>query len=38
MGAYFYGSRALHVGLRVPEEDEYAGLDLAEHGEVGYDF
>lgn len=25
------------VGLRVQEEDEYAGLDLAEHGEVGYD-
>lgn len=25
------------VGLRVHEEDEYAGLDLAEHGEVGYD-
>jgi Amt family ammonium transporter len=25
------------VGLRVHEEDEYSGLDLAEHGEVGYD-
>ena len=25
------------VGLRVHEEVEYAGLDLAEHGEVGYD-
>ena len=25
------------IGLRVHEEDEYAGLDLAEHGEVGYD-
>jgi Amt family ammonium transporter len=25
------------VGLRVHEEDEYVGLDLAEHGEVGYD-
>lgn len=25
------------VGLRVDEEAEYAGLDLAEHGEVGYD-
>jgi Amt family ammonium transporter len=25
------------VGLRVHEEEEYAGLDLAEHGEVGYD-
>jgi ammonium transporter, Amt family len=25
------------VGLRVHEEDEYAGLDLAEHGEVGYE-
>lgn len=25
------------VGLRVHEEDEFSGLDLAEHGEVGYD-
>jgi Amt family ammonium transporter len=25
------------VGLRVHEEDEFLGLDLAEHGEVGYD-
>jgi ammonium transporter, Amt family len=25
------------VGLRVDEETEYAGLDLGEHGEVGYD-
>jgi Amt family ammonium transporter len=25
------------VGLRVHEEDEFSGLDLVEHGEVGYD-
>lgn len=25
------------IGLRVDEETEYTGLDLAEHGEVGYD-
>jgi Amt family ammonium transporter len=25
------------VGLRVHEEDEFSGLDLAEHGEAGYD-
>jgi ammonium transporter, Amt family len=25
------------VGLRVHEEDEFSGLDLAEHGESGYD-
>ena len=25
------------VGLRVHEEDELSGLDLVEHGEVGYD-
>ena len=25
------------VGLRVQEEDEFSGLDLTEHGEVGYD-
>lgn len=25
------------IGLRVNEEDEFNGLDLAEHGEVGYD-
>jgi Amt family ammonium transporter len=24
------------VGLRVTEEDEYAGLDLSQHGESGY--
>jgi Amt family ammonium transporter len=27
----------LFVGLRVNEEVEFAGLDLSEHGEVGYD-
>ena len=26
------------VGLRIDEENEQSGLDLAEHGEVGYDF
>jgi Amt family ammonium transporter len=26
------------VGLRVTEEDEIQGLDLSQHGEVGYDF
>jgi Amt family ammonium transporter len=26
------------IGLRVSEEDEHAGLDLAIHGETGYDF
>ncbi|HEY2858732.1 MAG TPA: ammonium transporter [Terracidiphilus sp.] len=26
------------VGLRVSAEDEYAGLDLSQHGEEGYDF
>jgi Amt family ammonium transporter len=26
------------VGLRVTEEDEVQGLDLSQHGEVGYDF
>ena len=26
------------VGLRVTEEDEYAGLDLSQHGETGYNF
>jgi Amt family ammonium transporter len=26
------------VGLRVTEEDETQGLDLSQHGEVGYDF
>ena len=25
------------VGLRVDEEGEFSGLDLVEHGEVGYD-
>ena len=25
------------VGLRIDEEDEFSGLDLVEHGEVGYD-
>jgi Amt family ammonium transporter len=25
------------VGLRIDEEDEFTGLDLVEHGEVGYD-
>lgn len=25
------------IGLRVDEEVEFSGLDLAEHGEVGYD-
>jgi Amt family ammonium transporter len=28
----------LLVGLRVTEEDEIQGLDLSQHGEVGYDF
>jgi Amt family ammonium transporter len=27
----------LSIGLRVNEEVEFSGLDLAEHGEVGYD-
>ena len=26
------------VGLRVTEEEEIQGLDLSQHGEVGYDF
>ena len=26
------------VGLRVTEEQETQGLDLSQHGEVGYDF
>ncbi len=26
------------IGLRVSEEVEFTGLDLSEHGEVGYDF
>ena len=26
------------VGLRVTEDDEIQGLDLSQHGEVGYDF
>ena len=26
------------VGLRVSEEQEAQGLDLSQHGEVGYDF
>jgi Amt family ammonium transporter len=26
------------VGLRVTQEDEIQGLDLSQHGEVGYDF
>ena len=26
------------VGLRVSEEEEVQGLDLSQHGEVGYDF
>jgi Amt family ammonium transporter len=26
------------IGLRVNEEDERAGLDLAQHGEEGYDW
>jgi Amt family ammonium transporter len=25
------------MGLRVSEEDESTGLDLTQHGEVGYD-
>ena len=29
---------ALTGGLRVDEEDEMVGLDLAAHGERGYDF
>ena len=29
---------ALTGGLRVDEEDELVGLDLATHGERGYDF
>jgi Amt family ammonium transporter len=28
----------LIIGLRVSEEDEHTGLDLAVHGESGYDF
>jgi Amt family ammonium transporter len=28
----------LLVGLRVPVETEDVGLDLGDHGEVGYDF
>jgi Amt family ammonium transporter len=28
----------LLVGLRVTEEEEIQGLDLSQHGEVGYDF
>jgi Amt family ammonium transporter len=24
------------MGLRVPEEEEYEGLDLSQHGESGY--
>lgn len=26
------------VGLRVTADDEVQGLDLSQHGEVGYDF
>jgi ammonia channel protein AmtB len=26
------------MGLRVSEEDESTGLDLSQHGEVGYTF
>jgi len=26
------------VGVRVPEEQEVQGLDLSQHGEIGYDF
>jgi ammonia channel protein AmtB len=26
------------VGLRVSEDDEYEGLDSAEHGETAYNF
>jgi len=26
------------MGLRVSEEDESTGLDLTQHGEVGYTF
>jgi Amt family ammonium transporter len=28
----------LLVGLRVTQEEEVQGLDLSQHGEVGYDF
>jgi hypothetical protein len=28
----------LLVGLRVSEDDEVQGLDLSQHGEIGYDF
>jgi Amt family ammonium transporter len=34
-GALFYGIKAT-VGLRVPPEEEIAGLDVAEHGAPGY--
>jgi len=26
------------VGVRIPEEQEVQGLDLSQHGEIGYDF
>jgi Amt family ammonium transporter len=35
-GIMFLGIKAI-VGLRVPEEEELIGLDMAEHGEQGYD-
>ncbi len=34
-GALFYGIKAT-VGLRVPPEEELAGLDIVEHGAPGY--
>ena len=34
-GALFYGIKAT-IGLRVPPEEEIAGLDVIEHGAPGY--
>jgi Amt family ammonium transporter len=34
-GALFYGIKAT-IGLRVPPEEEIAGLDVIEHGSPGY--
>ncbi len=34
-GLLFYGIKAT-IGLRVPPEEEIAGLDIAEHGSSGY--